>query len=112
MLGAAAAGGSGSGPLSEERVLESRRQVESGRRPLPDNGLGVFTWISDVCGEGDLMPFPCSWLLGFHPGSSPGDSGNRSKETASDGGPTGPLLRFPAMCLGLTQKVSCNFSGF
>lgn len=84
---AATAGGGGSGPLSEEHIFGSRHQVESGRRPLPDSGLGVFTWISDVCGEGDLMPSPCPWLLGFYPGSSPGDSGNRSKETTSDSGP-------------------------
>lgn len=39
--------------------------------------LGVF----DVRGEGDLMPPPCPWLLDFHPGSSPENSGNSSKET-------------------------------
>lgn len=111
MLGAAAGGGGGSGPLSEERVLGSRRQVESGRRPPPDNGLGVFTWISGVW-RGRPRAFPWLLALGFHPGSSPGDRGNRSKETTSDGGPAGTLLRFPNMWLGLTQKVSCNFSGF
>jgi len=56
------------------------------------------------------MTPPCPWLLGFHPGSSPENSGNSSKET---------LLLMVALidssvsCLGsgLMQRVSCNFSG-
>ena len=65
-------------------LSEEARRLTGGVRAPSWAGQWLGSVRSDffgVWGEGDLMTPPCLWLLDFHPGSSPENSGNSSKET-------------------------------